>query len=268
MLLEKNLEKNTVSDVHMANGSVRFQSVHLNVYSFVTDGIVIDAGAVSLKKLFLDFWQEQPVDALYCTHIHEDHTGCADWFHQQLNVPVYLNETSIKEALKDGRYPLYRKLFWGTRKAFQPSPLPERFQSRHSDWVSLFTPGHSADHTAFLNQTTGQLFSGDLYVQTKTKVIMESESIPEIIDSLEHLLTYNFTEVFCSHAGYLPNGRQHLHDKLDYLRQIDTDVWHFHQQGLTVNEIQQRLFPRKYPIITLSNGQWDSQHIITSILKK
>ena len=267
MFFHKHIEKGKVGEVAYANGSIQFQSVKLNVYCFELDGIAIDAGSQSLAKQFQSFFDERRVDALYCTHIHEDHTGCAAWLQQQYSLPIYIHSISIPEALKSGSYPLYRKLFWGKRQAFRAEPAPEAFQSRAYKWQSIFTPGHSADHLAYLNTSTGQLFSGDLFVQVNTKVILDSESIPQIIESIKQVLTYDFEEVFCNHAGYIKDGKQKLQDKLDYLQHVASEVQLLHEQGLSVKEIQQRLFPRKYPITTFSFGQWDSKHIVTSILK-
>ncbi|MFA1820323.1 MBL fold metallo-hydrolase [Virgibacillus oceani] len=267
MLFQKNIEHSTKNNVHMANGTVKFQAVRMNVYSFITDGIAIDAGPATLQKALIPFWQSHSIDALYCTHIHEDHSGSASWFQEELNVPVYINEKSIHEAKRNGKYPLYRQMFWGKRSAFNPSPLPTQFRTRNSEWISIFTPGHSYDHMALLNKTTGQLFSGDLYVQTKTRVVMEDESIPQIIRSIQHVLTYDFDEVFCSHAGYLKDGRKKLKDKLEYLQELNDKVLDLYQQGLSADEIHKRFFPKKYPITTFSFGQWNSKHIISSILR-
>jgi len=266
MLFKKNITYNTVNNVHMANGFVEFQSVRMNVFSFITDGLAIDAGPHTLKNDLIPFFQNHPIDALYCTHIHEDHTGNARWLQDQFEIPVYLNKKSIQEAEKNGKYRLYRKLYWGKRNAFRPTAMPEKFTSRNGEWISIFTPGHSYDHMALLNKTTGQLFSGDLYVQRKTKLILEEESIPQIIQSLEHVLKYDFDEVFCNHAGFLKDGRKKLGEKLDYLQHLKADILDLHQKGLTVDEIHHHLFPKKYPIITFSRGQWHSRHIITSIL--
>lgn len=266
MFFHKKLERGNVGDIHFANGSIQFQSVKLNVYCYATDGIVIDAGSRSLEKQFQLFFDEQSIDALYCTHIHEDHTGCAAWIQNQRSVPIYIHSLSIAKAQEKGKYPLYRQLFWGKRPSFSPLPVPETFQSRTFNWQSIFTPGHSADHMAYLNTSTGQLFSGDLFVQVKTKVIMDSESIPQIIESIERILTYDFEEVFCNHAGYIKDGRQKFQEKLDYLQHITDQVQKLHQQGMSVKEIQQHFFPHTYPITKFSRGQWDSKHIVTSIL--
>lgn len=52
MRMKKSMEQHSVNGVSMANGSVSFRSVTLNVYSFAIDGIIIDAGASALKKAF------------------------------------------------------------------------------------------------------------------------------------------------------------------------------------------------------------------------
>ncbi|MFB4213146.1 MBL fold metallo-hydrolase [Shouchella sp. JSM 1781072] len=267
-MFKKTVTEHSTHNVHMANGKIKFRNVQLNTISFATDGIIIDAASASLHSLFAPFWQKHATDALYCTHIHEDHTGCANWFQQTRKVPVFLNNRSHKEAHQPGSYPIYRRLYWGNRKPFRPHPMPAQFQSRTSSWKSIYTPGHSYDHSALLNETTGQLFSGDLYVQTKTKVMMRSESIPEIIRSLEHVLQYEFDDVFCCHAGHLPKGKKQLQNKLDYLYELTDLVNSLHMQGKPVRDIQKTLFPRKYPITLFSFGQWNSKHIITSILKE
>lgn len=84
----------------------------------------------------------------------------------------------------------------------------------------LNNPGHSRDHLAFLNQETGQLFSGDLYVNPKTKVILREESLPTIMRSIEHVLTYDFDEMSCCHAGYAKDGRQTMTNKLESLKEL------------------------------------------------
>ncbi|MGV2940561.1 hypothetical protein AB5I83_13265 [Mesobacillus sp. LC4] len=96
---------------------------------------------------------------------------------------------------------------------------------------------------------------------------MTDESIPQIIDSIKRVLTYDFEEMFCSHAGYVENGRVALTRKLDYLLSIQHDVITLHEKGEPADEICKKLFPKKYPIIKFSGGEWDSRHIVSSILR-
>ena len=98
--------------------------------------------------------------------------------------------------------------------------------------------------------------------------ILREELIPLTMDSIEKVLQYDFQEVFCAHAGYMLNGKEMLRKKLDYLKNFEGEVYHLNSQGLSVEEIQQKLLPASYPIITVSDHEWDSKHMITSILRK
>lgn len=190
------------------------------MYSYLTDGVLIDTGAQSLHKFFEPFIDEADYDQIMTTHFHEDHSGCAAYAAQTKKLPIFLNEISIPSCEKRADYPLYRQIFWGKRKPFHAQAMSDSFSFRKAQWDVIDTPGHAFDHKAFLNRETGQLFTGDLFVSEKTKVILADESIPEIIRSLERVLTLDFEDVFCSHAGFVENGRAALQRKLDYLLSI------------------------------------------------
>lgn len=145
-------------------------------------------------------------------------------------------------------------------------PLGDVIQSNSQEWKVIYTPGHADDHVSLLHEETGRLFSGDLFVSKKTKVIMDSESIPVIIDSIRKLLSYDFQSLFCCHAGYIQDGKGMLKQKLDYLENLSGEVGKLHMEGRSIDEMNQLLFPKKYPIIAISEGQWDSKHIISSII--
>ncbi len=266
MLLKRSIDFGSHHNVSYANGKVSLGKVSLNVYCFILDGVLIDTGSKSLSKYFEPFLLGADIDQVILTHIHEDHTGCASLIQKKRDLPIYIHEMSVEECEQNPDYPLYRKVFWGKRKPFRPKAIGSTFKSRNAEWDVIETPGHAKDHLAFLNKETGQLFSGDLYVQTKTKIILREESIPTIIRSIEHLLTYDFDEMYCSHAGYLKDGRKNLESKRDYLVNLQQQVLELYQEGIPPQQIHAHLFKRKYPIIKVSNGEWDSMHIVTSII--
>ncbi len=266
MLLKKSIDFGSHQNVTYANGMVKLGKVSLNVYCYMIDGVLIDTGSKSLSKYFEPFLLGADIDQVVLTHIHEDHSGCASILQQTREIPIFIHDMSVQDCERNPDYPLYRKVFWGKRKPFKAKTIGSSFSSRTGDWDVIETPGHAKDHLAFLNKETGQLFSGDLYVQTKTKVVLREESIPTIIRSIEHLLTYEFDEMFCSHAGYIKDGRKSLENKRDYLLHIQQQVIEHHQEGLSPQQIHDTIFPRKYPITKLSSGEWDSIHIVTSII--
>ncbi|MGJ7913464.1 MBL fold metallo-hydrolase [Neobacillus sp. LXY-1] len=266
MLVKKNFAQDSINGVRLGNGSLSLQGVKLNVHCFFLDGVLIDAGARSLEKGFISFFKQLEIQQVVMTHYHEDHTGCAAFLQKELEVPLYMNAMMIDYCKKKPDYPLYRQLYWGRRRPFRAQPIEETFTSRNATWTVIKTPGHSKDHLAFLNNETGQLFTGDLYCQEKTKVILREESIPDIIESLKRILTFDFEDVFCCHAGYLNDGRTALKGKLEYLLDLQGEIVKLNDEGKTPEQINATLFPRKYPIVRFSSGEWDSVHIVNSVL--
>ncbi|EKN71279.1 beta-lactamase [Neobacillus bataviensis LMG 21833] len=268
MLVKKNFKQQMINGVQMGNGTVALQGVKLNVHCFFVDGVLIDTGAKSLEKEFTPFFNQQDIDQVVITHFHEDHTGCAAYLQKKQQLPVYMNDIKLEYCKKRPDYPMYRKLFWGKRAPFHAKAIGKTFSSRNATWDVIETPGHAIDHLAFLNRETGQLFTGDLYCQEKTKVALREENIPTIIHSLKKVLTYDFDDVFCCHAGYLEDGRAALQRKLDYLLDIQEKIIKHYEDGLSPSQIKNTLFPKKYPIIFFSSGEWDSVHIVNSIIQE
>ena len=267
MILKQSATIKEQSNVNYINGIVQFSSVRLNVCAFETDGVLIDTGSASIFREFKPFLDRADVDKVVITHHHEDHTGGARYLQDTRQLPIFMNEKLIDDMKKRASYPIYRKMFWGVRKPFEAKPIGEKFESRTATWKVIETPGHAIDHVSFINEQTGQLFSGDLYVHPETKLLLRNESIPQIIDSIERLLTYDFDEMFCCHAGYVKDGRKALLKKLAYLTDLRDRVLDYFNQGFSEKEIHKMIFPNTYPIVYISFGEWHSKHIIRSILR-
>jgi glyoxylase-like metal-dependent hydrolase (beta-lactamase superfamily II) len=267
LLLKQSFFESIQGDVKLFEGKNAFSQVKLNVYSFYQDGVVIDCGAHVMRKQFMGFYEPLSIDRVVITHAHEDHEGCAKYLSDK-GIPIYLHPMSIEKSKKKANYMLYRKFFWGIRPPYRANPHEESFESRKYRWRVIETPGHAADHVSFLNESTGQLFAGDLFVTPRTKLILREESIPQIIRSIEKVLQLDFGEMFCCHAGYIKDGKKAFRQKLDYLYMLTDQVKSLSKKGYSVDEIHQQLFPRKYQLSTISRGEWDSKHMITSILSE
>lgn len=258
------IEWYTNEDVICIEGTV--ERFGRKIYAYLVDGMLVDTGPQSLEEDFISFYKEHSFDTVVLTHSHEDHSGTAPWIQENCHVPIYVHTKGVNVCAEFAPYPKYRQITWGVRREFQALPLGESIQSHKSTWKVIYTPGHADDHVALLDMETGRLFSGDLFVAPKTKVIMSSESIPVIMDSLRTLLNYDFGSMFCAHAGYIPNGKDTLKQKMENLENLSGEVEHLYKSGLSVAEINEKLFPKKYPLITVSGGEWDSIHIVSSIV--
>lgn len=266
VLLKKKVEHSVKSGVQMVNGTVAVKGIALNVYSYSVDGALIDTGSRTLAKEFQAFLQSQDIDQIVVSHHHEDHTGNAAYLQQTRRLPILMHPLKIAYCEKKADYPLYRKLYWGKRAPFKAQPLAEQFHSRQARWQVIETPGHAADHVVLLNTETGQLFSGDLYVNEHVKVILRDENLPQLIQSLQTVLTYDFGEMFCSHAGYIQDGRAAIERKLHNMLELQAAILQLHREGYSEAQIHRTLFPKRYPIRWYSFGEWDSSHIVRSFI--
>lgn len=266
MLMKKKFSHGESDGVRYGNGELAIGGVKLNVFSYEEDGVLIDTGAIKLRDGFRSFIDKVQPEQVVLTHHHEDHTGLAGEMNKT-GLPVSMHPLFIEASQKKADYPLYRKLFWGKRPPFQANALGASFASAHANWAVIFTPGHAKDHVSLLNRETGHLFTGDLFTMKRTKVVLRDECIPDIIQSLERLLTYDFKKVYCSHAGPLKDGREALTAKRDYLLELQFTIKNKAAQGKSIRQIRDELLPGKYPISLFSGGEWDSIHLIRSLLE-
>ncbi|WP_270180521.1 MBL fold metallo-hydrolase [Alkalihalobacillus sp. CinArs1] len=237
----------------------------MSVYLYMVDQLLIDTGPARLHDELKQYIEKQPIDKIILTHHHEDHTGNAHLFSK--GIPTYIHSTGIQYCEQKPSLPFYRKMFWGNRKAFTPTILGDEIHSEHHAFDVIHTPGHAPDHVVLLEREKGLLFSGDLYVMSRPKSIFAFESIPGIIDSIENVLTYDFSTMFCSHSGYIPNGRNRLEEKLTYLKTVQHDVLRKYQEGKSASEIQKELFPSAHALNYFSLFENSPKHIVTSIIK-
>lgn len=250
--------------VQCAEGLI--DAIGQKVYVYQVDGMLIDSGPESLQDGLVPFFQQHSFDQLVLTHYHEDHTGNAAWIQDNLAIPIFVHPNGLSLCRADGDYPDYRRITWGGRPAFSPQLLDKQVHSRTLLWQVIHTPGHAADHVAFYNEANKLMFTGDLFLSAKTKVSMKTESIPQIMQSIRLLLHYDFTSIFCSHAGYLENGRELLMQKLIYLEDLGVKARELAASGKSSREIADLLLPVSYPIIDFSQREWDTVHLIRSIL--
>lgn len=257
----------SIEDLVQVELLLSFAGQQLAVSVFFIDGLLIDTGPAKMKKQLIPIFNEWNINKVILTHHHEDHTGMASWIQKNKGIPIYIHELGIKNCEKRIRLPLYRKVFWGEGKPFQPVPLERVVKTPHYTWDVIYTPGHAHDHVVLYNREKRWMFGGDLYVQPNPKSLFSFESVPIMIQSLRKILTYDFDTYICSHAGVILKGKRAIEEKLHYLERIQQEVLALNKEGKSPYQIRRKLFPKRHPMNYLSFFDNSPQHIVNSILK-
>lgn len=267
-LIETKGEISQENEVFMANCSIKNPRSAMSVYSYAVDGVLIDTGSQSLRNEFNPFFEKIDFDQVVLTHFHEDHTGNAALIQQRHDVPIFIHQMSTHLTEQPQRLPIYRKQLWGDVEPFTSRPLGRTFRSRNDVWEVLDTPGHSKDHVAFYNQSKGHLFTGDLFITPKVKLVLVDENILDTLDSLKKVLKYDFDTMYCCHAGSVKNPKKMIQLKIDYLEEMEGKALALAKEGKDVYEITAELFPNNYPLIAASNSEWSAIHMVRAFVNR
>ena len=253
-------------DIHCVKVTVSFSGISINVHLYFVDGLLIDTGPSRAKKNLIPIFQSLPISQIVLTHHHEDHTGMSSWVADHLNKPIYIHETGVSDCQQPSNIPFYRRVFWGNNTPFQPEPIPQIIETENHNFEVIHTPGHAHDHIVLFNKEKGWLFGGDLFVVSRPKSMFSFESVPVMVKSIRKVFDYDFSTLYCSHAGVLVNGKEHLASKLQYLEDIQGQVKKLHQKGMNAKEIQKELFPKMHSMQILSGFENSPLHMVNSIL--
>lgn len=221
------------------------------VHFYVMDGLVIDSGQHHLQRTVLEMLSGHTIYALVMTHHHEDHSGNAAAIAKASRTQILGHpETAAKMG---GSFPIkpYQRYVWGHSDAAMVAPLPAFIESDHYRLKPIHCPGHSRDHTVFLEPEHGWLFSGDLYLGERIKFFRSDEIFADQITSIKKVLTYDFDALFCAHNPCPTGGRNKLKRKLQFLEDLYGQVQQMKMSGQSVTAVVAQLDQKRDRLIKL-----------------
>lgn len=212
----------------------------MSVHAFVVDGLLIDTAQRHMQKAVIGRLTERRIDRILLTHHHEDHSGNAAALAELFQAPVFGHPVTARKLSHPFSIFIYQHLIWGNTATVQISPFPKTIETDNHRFVPIHTPGHSKDHTVFLEPDEGWLFSGDLYLNDTIKYFRADENITDQILSLRKIVKKEFNVLFCAHRPALKNGKQHLSNKLAFLEDFYGEIQAMTARGDTEKEIIKR----------------------------
>jgi glyoxylase-like metal-dependent hydrolase (beta-lactamase superfamily II) len=192
--------------------SVASRAVGLDVSAYVIRGVMIDTGFHRARRVLRDALRAARVDAAIVTHWHEDHAGNVALLADQ-QIPLLLRPDTEATLRARPVIQLYRRLVWGV-----PTQLPTSFaRLDSSELTGVHTPGHSADHQVVWDARTGTLFSGDLWLGVRSRILHASEDPYTILASLQTVLALAPERMFDAHRGDVAKPVDAIRAKIQWL---------------------------------------------------
>jgi glyoxylase-like metal-dependent hydrolase (beta-lactamase superfamily II) len=240
---------------------------------YYVDGLLIDSGPVHVASELPQAFAGYQVDTIVNTHHHEDHIGNNAWFQEnKATGPALASAPTVAliNSIEDGVNTLlpYRQYTWGEPLSSQAVIIGSEIKTKNYCFKVLETPGHSPGHISLLESKQGWLFTGDLYLAEKVRSINIDEDPNLMLRSLKKLLDYEFETLYCSSGRVLENAHQAIQAKINYWEEKSQNVHFLHEQGLSPEEIRDKLFGSESPLYEVSEGELGKIHLVNAFIYK
>lgn len=221
--------------------------------------VLVDSGQRHMGGRLLAALAERPPAAVLLTHHHEDHSGNAAGVAERFGIPVWGHPATAAKLARPFPIKPYQHWVWGAARPTAVRPLEGPLDAGGLTLTPIHTPGHSKDHTVFLDREHGRLFAGDLFIGERIKFFRADEDLGSQIASLARVLEEDFEALLCAHNPRPTGGREALGRKLAFLEELRGEVLRLHAQGLPAGAIIRRLDPRQDRLVkgvTLGNASF------------
>ena len=141
------------------------------VSAYLVDGLLIDSGPAHTAEELADFLRDRKVKTVVNTHFHEDHISANQFLQERYGVEIFAPPLSVDKINKPANLYPYQEEVWGYPIPSQVKPLGRVISTEKFSLEVIPTPGHDRDHVCLFEPNHRWLFSGDLYVGTKTRCL-------------------------------------------------------------------------------------------------
>ena len=241
----------------------------LLVYIYFVDGLLIDTGQRHMQKDIIKTVKSLPVDQIFITHHHEDHTGNITELQNHFNCPILSSKLCSEIMEAPPKISFAQKMVWGDRPAYKGLEVRENsITTNQFQFEIIPIPGHAPDMVALYEPNKKWLFSADLFINTYIAYFLENESIVDQINSIKTVLKLDFEVMFCAHKPILENSKAKLNKKLNFLLDFYEQVVDLHQKGFLPKQIFKKLqLKEDWFTRILSSGALSKMNMVKSVIR-
>lgn len=249
---------------------------YLDIWVYRVGRTLIDASSPRLIHAMLPtILVDGPVERVYVTHHHEDHSGGAAAIRAATGAELVVPDGAA--ALVSQGFPVwpYQAMMFGRFRPWAVDcvlGLPPRGETRwetpDADFEILHVPGHSHDMTAVWLADEDILFSADLYLGRRLRGMRGDESFSELRASLRRVVgSRPVRHVLCAHNPVVDAGAEVLAEKLAWMDSTAAAIADRAAAGQSVPKIARALFgPRNWRTLAFTFGDLAPEHLVRSAL--
>ncbi len=238
------------------------------VAAYFVDGLLIDTGFARIAQTFFNTLRQREVEQIVNTHHHEDHVGANFLFEQKMKLRAFAHRDAIPLiAHPPHKLKPYRDQTWGVPQAAHAEPIGDELQTPKHKFQVLRLPGHSEDHIGLYEPQEGWLFSGDLFLSVKVRVLRIDEDLQASLASLRKVISLPMSRLFCGSGRVLENPNEALRLKLNFYEELQTRARELRAQGWPTERICDRLLGKEDSFHFLSQNEFAKLHLIKGLLE-
>ena len=250
-------------------GSWPFGQPKMYSHCYIIDGMLIDTGHYDMRKEIITMLLQYPIQQIFITHHHEDHTGNLDILQKKLNCPSYASASCVEIMKSPPSISFGQWLTWGDRNPnFDLTPKEKSIATEHYNFQIIPVPGHAPDMVCLLEANEGWLFSSDLFVSEYIRYFLHSESMQQQIESIRKVLQYDFEIMFCGHNPQFKNCKQKLKNKLDFFLNFYGQVADLYHKGHSADSIFKEMkLKDHWHVRLISFGAISTMNMVKSVIR-
>ncbi len=214
----------------LGNGIIAYNigKRRMTAWAYRIGKTLIDSGAPNMSKELLPFiLQDGDIEHIYLTHHHEDHSGGATTIRNETGAEITVSSYS-QALIRKGyvQYP-YQHVVWGRFQAFQENHCLElpafesvSYKTNDGDFQVFHAPGHSHDMTVVYDAERKALFSADMYLSSRQRLMRRDENFFVSLETLKRIIKLNVEILLCGHRPVFSDGNEKLEKKLVFMETI------------------------------------------------
>lgn len=212
------------------------------VSAYLVGDLLVDTGFAHVRHQMLSILDGRTIRAICLTHNHEDHSGNCGPLIQRHRCPAYLRNQGLRWSEGVRRLKPYRSWFWGAPGRLDLEEMPDEIRGSQRSLRALPAPGHSTTHVALWEESTGSVFTGDLFIAPGASAVMTQENPFDLVESLRRVADVEPRLMLTGHGLAVEDPASRLRVKADRVEAAAARAVELHAGGMPDRRIVHEVF--------------------------